>query len=186
MITAGTVDSNRVSGVAVGGTIVAEGGATPPGSSYTMGSDGRGTMELTMTFGANAIIVADYRLVMDSAGNIKFFQDYTTKTTQGVKPPPHGEGILKPVAGVTFAAGAFSGNYVLSFPGYEALANKPVALVGVVHSDGTTLSPGTIDFNDNGSYSSEAASVARFSFLVAGNEGAMQLTFANGTRRRLP
>ena len=176
VITTGTVDSNRVSGVAIGGSIVAQGGTTPPGSSYTMGSDGRGTMELTMTFGANAIIVADYRLVRDSAGNIKFFQDYTTKTTQGVKPPPHGEGILKPVAGVTFAGGTFSGNYALDLPGYEASANKPVALVGVVHSDGTTLSPGTIDFNDNGSYSSEAVS-GTFQF-VSGNEGIMQLTFA--------
>jgi hypothetical protein len=176
VITAGTVDSNRVSGVALGGSIVAQGGATPPGSSYTMGSDGRGTMELTMSFGANAIIVADYRLVMDSAGNIKFFQDYTTKTTQGVKPPPHGEGILKLVAGVTYTAGTFSGNYALALPGYEAAANKPAALVGVVHSDGTTLSPGTIDFNDNGSYSSEAVS-GTFQF-VSGNEGIMQLTFA--------
>jgi Putative Ig domain len=183
LITTGIVDSNRVSGVALGGTIVEQGGATPPGSSYAMGSDGRGTMELTITFGANSIIVADYRLVMNSAGNIDFFQDYTTKTTEGVKPPPHGEGILKPVAGVTFAAGTFSGNYAFSFPGYEipptgktSPTNTPVALVGVVHSDGTTLSPGTIDFNDNGSYSSEAVA-GTFQF-VSGNEGVMQLTFA--------
>jgi large repetitive protein len=178
LITTGSVDSNRVSGVALGGIIVVKGGTTPPGSSYAMGSDGRGTMELTITFGANANIVADYRLVMDSAGNINFFQDYTTTTTEGVKPPPHGEGILKPVAGVTYQAGTFSGNYVLAFPGYEAGANNPAALLGVVHSNGSTLSPGSIDFNDNGSYSS--AGVGGTFQFISGNEGAMQLTFASG------
>ncbi len=185
LITTGSVDSNRISGVAVGGAINSAGVNTPLGSTYVMGTDGRGTMELSMTFGANSTIVADYDLVMRSNGDIEFFQDYTTKTTQGVK-PPHGEGIMKPVAAVNFSPTTFSGNYAFSFPGYEVPptgkttpSNTPAALVGFVHSDGTTLTPGQVDFNDNGTYSSEAVA-GTFSFL-SGNQGVMQLTFATGT-----
>jgi hypothetical protein len=175
LITTGAVDSNRVSGVALGGSIVAEGGTTPPGSSYSIGSDGRGTMELTMAFGLNAPIVADYRLALDADGNIKFFQDYTTAASKDPK-HTHGEGILKPVAGITFSAGSLSGNYAFALPGYEAAANKPVALAGRIHSDGQTLSSGMSDFNDNGTYSSQSVS-GTFAF-VAGNEAALQLVFA--------
>jgi hypothetical protein len=175
LITTGTVDSNRVSGVALGGSIVAEGGATPPGSSYSIGSDGRGTMELMTAFGLNSPIVADYRVVIDAEGNIRFFQDYTTAATKDPK-HTHGEGILKPVAGIAFSAGSLSGNYAFSLPGYEAAANKPVALVGRIHSDGETLSSGTSDFNDNGTYSSQSVS-GTFAF-ASGNEGELQLVFA--------
>jgi hypothetical protein len=186
LITTGAVDSNRVSGVAVGGAINSAGVNTPLGSSYVMGTDGRGTMELSMTFGNNSVIVADYDLVMNSNGDIQFFQDYTTKNTKGVNAPTHGEGIMKKVAGVTFGAASFSGNYAFSFPGYEipptgktTPSNTPAALVGVVHSDGATLTPGQIDFNDNGTFSTEAVA-GSFSFL-SGNQGVMQLTFTNGT-----
>jgi Putative Ig domain len=176
VITTGSVDSNRVSGVALGGSIVPQGGTTPPGSTYSIGADGRGAMELTISFGLNSAIVADYRLALDSEGNIKFFQDYTTVATKDPK-KTHGEGIMKPVAGITFSAASFSGNYAFELPGYEAAANKPVALAGRVHSDGQTLSSGTSDFNDNGTYSSQSIS-GDFSF-ISGNEGAInELTFA--------
>jgi Putative Ig domain len=186
LITTGSVDSNRVSGVAIGGVINGITTNTPLGSSYTMGTDGRGTMELSMTFANNSLIVADYDFVMDSDGNIRFFQDYTTKHTQGSNPPTHGEGIMKKVAVVTFAAGSFSGNYAFSFPGYEippsgktTPSNTPAALAGVLHSNGATLTPAQVDFNDNGTFSTQAAS-GTFAF-VAGNQGVMSLTFANGT-----
>jgi len=186
LITTGSVDSNRVSGVAVGGVISSTTTNTPLGSSYQMGTDGRGTMELSMTFASNSIIVADYDLVMNSNGDIQFFQDYTTKDTKGTNAPTHGEGIMKKVAGVTFTAASFSGNYAFSFPGYEippsgktSPSNIPAAMVGVVHSDGATVSPGQIDFNDNGTVSTVPVA-GSFSFL-SGNQGAMSLTFANGT-----
>lgn len=174
LITSGTVDSNRVSGVAIGGAIAPQGGATPPGSTYAIGSDGRGTIELTITFGLNSAIVVDYRVVLDGSGNAKFFQDYTAAATKDPK-HTHGEGILKPVAGVAFSAATFSGNYAFEFSGYD-LAKKPAALAGVVHSDGATLSPGMSDFNDAGSYTSQSIS-GSFSFL-SGNQGAIQVTFA--------
>ena len=175
VITTGSVDANRLSGVGLGGAIVAPGGATPPGSTYSVGSDGRGTMELTMTFGANSPIVADYDLAFDGGGNIRFFQDYTTAATKDSK-HTHGEGILKPVAGIAFSAASFSGNYAFLLPGKEAAGNKRAALVGVVHSDGATLG-GTGDFNDNGTYSAQMPLSGSFAF-VGGNQGVASLTFA--------
>ena len=104
-ITSGSVDSNRVSGVALDGGIepppsLRITNPSAPGSTYVIGSDGRGTMELEFVFGANTPIIADYDLVLDSDGNVKFFEDYTTKTsmTNDLK-HTHGEGVLKPVAG---------------------------------------------------------------------------------------
>ena len=175
-ITLGNVDANRVSGVALSGVIVPPGGTTPPGSTYAIGSDGHGTMELTMTFGANSPIVADYDLELDGKGNVHFIQDYTTAATKDPK-HTHGEGILKPVAGITFSAASFSGNYAFSLPGYEATATNRAALVGVLHSDGVTLSPGIGDLNDNGTYSAQMPLSGNFGF-IGGNQGAASLTFA--------
>jgi hypothetical protein len=63
------------------------------------------------------------------------------------------------------------------------LTAKPAALAGVFHSDGNqTLSPGTGDFNDAGTYSSQSLS-GDYTF-GAGNRGTAEFTFApnNGTQ----
>jgi hypothetical protein len=174
-ITAGSVDSNRVSGVALGGAIIPQ-SSTIAGSTYVMGSDGRGTMELTFAFGANATIVADYDLVLDSNGNATFFENYTTTTSKDLK-HTHGEGALKPVVGpASFGNNNLSGNYAFELPGYD-LTEKPAALAGVFHSDGNqTLSPGVSDFNDAGTYSSQSLS-GDYTF-GAGTRGTAEFTFA--------
>jgi hypothetical protein len=176
-ITAGTIDSNRVSGVALGGSIVAPGGTTPPGSTYAIGSDGRGTMELNFSFGQNTPIVADYDLVMDSDGNVKFFENYTTATSADPK-HTHGEGVMKPVVGpASFGAANFSGNYAFGLPGYDP-TGKPAVLAGVIHSDGSqTLTPGTADLNDAGTYSPQLPLSGNYAF-GSGNRGTAALTFA--------
>ncbi|HXA77106.1 MAG TPA: Ig domain-containing protein [Candidatus Acidoferrales bacterium] len=185
-ITSGSVDSNRVSGVALGGAIAPPPNPpnlSAPGSTYVIGSDGRGTMELEFVFGANTPIIADYDLVLDSDGNVQFFEDYTTKTsmTNDLK-HTHGEGVLKPVLGPsTFGNVSFGGNYAFELPGYD-LTGKPVALAGVIHSDGNqTLTPpgasgSNSDFNDAGSYSFQALS-GDYTF-GAGNRGTAEFTFA--------
>jgi hypothetical protein len=175
VITAGSVDSNRVSGVALGGTILPP-SSTILGSTYAIGSDGRGTLELTFAFGLNSPIIADYDLVLDSNGNATFFENYTTTTNKDPK-HTHGEGVMKPVTGPSsFANTYFSGNYAIELPGYD-LTGKPAALAGVFHSDGNqTLSPGTSDFNDAGTYSSQSLS-GDYSF-GAGTRGTAEFTFA--------
>ncbi len=178
-ITSGSVDSNRKSGVALGGVIVPQ-SATVAGSTYALGSDGRGTMELTFAFGANTPIVADYDLAIDSNGDVKFFEDYTTTTSKDLK-HTHGEGVMKPVVGPSsFGNVDFSGNYAFVLPGYD-LTGKPVALAGVIKSDGNqTINPGVgglnSDFNDAGTYTTQSLS-GDYTF-GAGNRGTAEFTFA--------
>ncbi len=186
VITSGIVESNRVSGVALGGSIVppvSPPSATAPGSTYVIGSDGRGTMELTFAFGSNTPIIADYDVVLDSNGNAKFFENYTTKIsmTNDTK-HTHGEGVLKRVVGpATFGNINFGGNYAFELPGYD-LTGKPVALAGVIHSDGNqTLTPpgasgSNSDFNDAGTYTFQSLN-GDYTF-GAGNRGTAELTFA--------
>jgi Putative Ig domain len=190
-ITAGSVESNRVSGVALGGSIVppqVPPSATVPGSTYAIGSGGRGTLELMFAFGANSPIIADFDLVLDSNGNAKFFEDYTTKTNKDPK-HTHGEGVMKPVTGpATFGNINFAGNYAFELPGYDLTA-KPVALAGVIHADGNqTLTPpgasgSNSDFNDAGTYSFQAIS-GDYTF-GAGTRGTAALTFAPGTQPQM-
>jgi len=166
-ITSGTEDSNRISGIATGATIT--------GGTYSIGGDGRGTLELTSTFGKEAPLTVDYRLVLDSSGGGHFFEDQPAKT-DGDAFQTHGEGVLKPVQGSSFGNASFAGNYAFAFPGQD-LSSKPAALGGVVHATGSsqTLTPGTSDLNDAGTVSSGSLS-GDFSFL-AGNRGTAAFTF---------
>jgi hypothetical protein len=183
-ITSGSIESNRISGVALGGVIeppLVPPDATKPGSTYVLGSDGRGTMELTFAFGLNSPITADYDLVVDSNGNAKFFEDYTTKTSKDPK-LTHGEGIMKPVSGpASFGNNNFAGNYAFALPGYDS-TGKPAALAGVIHADGNQFltAPGASgfnsDLNDAGAYSFQSLS-GDYTF-DGGIRGTTALTFA--------
>lgn len=165
-ITAGTEDSNRNSGVAVGAVVT---------GTYSLGSDGRGTMELISTFANQGPLTLDYHLVLDSTGGARFFEDNSTKTNTDTL-QTHGEGVLKPVVGSGFGNATFAGNYAFVFPGQD-LSKKPAALGGVIHANGSsqTLTPGTSDLNDAGTFSSGSLS-GDFSFL-AGNRGQASMTF---------
>ena len=166
-ITSGTEDSNRVSGIATGATITT--------GTYSIGADGRGTLELTSAFAKQTPVTVDYRLVLDSSGGGRFFEDQPAKTN-GDALQTHGEGVLKPVVGSAFGNASFAGNYAFVFPGQD-LNNKPAALGGVVHANGAsaTFTPGTSDLNDAGTFSSGSLS-GDFAFL-AGNRGSAAMTF---------
>ncbi len=157
---AGTEVINRLSGVApfarITGTYTIDSVGTTGGAS----GDGRGTMQLTATIG-NQTVTSEYELALEPDGSIQFIQDHAYPS-----PVPsdadtfatHGEGVIKPVIGGGFAASSFSGNYAFEFTGRDT-NDKPDALVGSIHSDGTsTLSPGTADFNDAGNYGSQSIS----------------------------
>jgi hypothetical protein len=157
-ISSGTEDMNRVSGTSINAAL---------SGTYTLGTDGRGTLTLTAT---NAVtdqkLTVIYQLVFDSAGNARFFENDDTGTTMPPPPPPlpaRGEGIIKPQVGASFSAANFSGNYAFALSGQD-LTTAPAALVGVVHADGaSTFSPGTLDFNDAGLYSPALPTSGTFS-----------------------
>ena len=164
-ITSGGEDITRVSKVVTGATIT---------GTYSIDSngDGHGTMELIATLGQN-VLTTDYRLVLDSNGNAKFFEDKPA-TSNGDTLQTHGEGVMKPIVGSSFSAANLSGNYAFEFAGQD-LSQKPAALGGVLNADGNaTFSSGLSDFNDAGTFSSGSVS-GSFSF-IAGNRGTASLT----------
>ena len=152
-ITSGAEDMNRVSGTSINATL---------SGTYSLGTDGRGTLTLTATNAANQKLTVIYQLVLDSAGNARFFENDTANST----PPPlptRGEGIIKPQVGGTFSAANFNGNYAFAFSGQD-LTTAPATLAGVVHADGSSsFSPGTVDFNDAGLYSPAVPTSGNFS-----------------------
>jgi large repetitive protein len=170
-ISSGTEDVNRVSGTSSNATL---------SGTYSLGTDGRGTLTLTAT---NAVtdqkLTIIYQLVFDSAGNARFFENDDTGTVMPPPPPlpARGEGIIKPQVGGSFSAANFSGNYAFALSGQD-LTTAPVALVGVVHADGTSsLSPGTVDYNDAGLYSPAVPTSGTFSSSSTAGRVVAQLVF---------
>jgi hypothetical protein len=152
-ISSGTEDMNRVSGTSINATLT---------GTYSLGTDGRGTLTLTATNSTGQKLTVIYQMVLDSAGNARFFENDTSNTT----PPPlptRGEGIIKPQVGSSFSASNFNGNYAFAFSGQD-LTTAPATLAGVVHADGASaFSPGTVDFNDAGLYSPAVPTSGNFS-----------------------
>jgi hypothetical protein len=181
-IAAGAEVSNRNSGVVTGASV---------SGCYAVGSDGRGTLELTSTFGPNnSSLTADYTLALESDGTIRFIQYHPSPAPSPCSNAPagatadgatNGHGVLKPVLATTFGASSLSGNYAFEFPGHD-LSGKPAALAGVIHANGTTqtLTPGTCDFNDAGTYGSQSLS-GDFTF-TANNIGTAAMTFVVPTK----
>jgi large repetitive protein len=154
-ISSGAEDMNRVSGTSINAAL---------SGTYTLGTDGRGTLTLTATNTlTNQKLTAIYQLVLDSAGNARFFENDTGSTTPPPPLPTRGEGIIKPQVGGSFSVANFSGNYAFAFSGQD-LTTAPAALVGVVHADGaSSFSPGTLDFNDAGLHSPAVPTSGNFS-----------------------
>jgi hypothetical protein len=166
-ISSGTEDMNRVSGVSINATL---------SGTYSLGTDGRGTLTLTATNSMGQQLTVIYQLVLDSAGNARFFENDASNTT----PPPlptRGEGIIKPQVGSSFAASNLSGNYAFAFSGQD-LTTAPATLAGVVQANGTSaFSPGTVDYNDAGLYSPAVPTSGNFSLSSTAGRVVADLVF---------
>lgn len=168
-IVGGGMDSNRVSGVVARATLT---------GTYSVGTDGRGAMELIATNTLGVALTLDFDLALDSNGNIHFFEDNSTTTNTDPK-KTHGTGIMKPVFG-SFGAGSFNGNYAFLLTGANS-AGSPTALGGVVHADGvgnigTAGNGANGDYNEGGTFSSQLQVTGIFSF-DSGTHGVASLTF---------
>jgi hypothetical protein len=162
-ITAGSEDSNRYSAASKAIQIVnnitvvpyASTPTPPTGSSYSIGTDGRGTLELEVVNAQGTTLTTDYQLVLDSNGNLRFFENNATGTNNDTF-GTHGEGVMKSSPGASTAT--FSGNYAFLFSGVDG-SNKREAFGGVLNSDGVNLTPGgggpNTDLNDAGTFSSQ-------------------------------
>lgn len=171
-ITAGFEDSNRSVGVV---------NAISLTGTYSMGTDGRGTLELV---GKNPVtlttLTTDYQLVLDAGGNARIFENNSIGANNDAL-GTHGEGIVKAVLGPGFSAASFSGNYAFVFPGQDSAGN-PTALGGVIHADGTgTLTQGVGDYNDGGTFTPHVNLSGNFVFDT-GARAASTLAFAAPTQ----
>jgi hypothetical protein len=165
-IQSGQLDSNRS-----GGTLGVFTGSSITGT-YTIGSDGRGTMQWITTNSKGAQSTTNYILAEDSSGNFHMIENDTIGS-----PQTHGSGIIKPVVGGTLTAAAFSGNYVFELDGQDNLGKSEV-MVGVAHADGVSqITPGSFDVNDGGKYSPAVAFTASFELTANNNKGILFLTY---------
>ncbi|MFZ0523772.1 MAG: Ig domain-containing protein [Candidatus Acidiferrales bacterium] len=165
-ITGGQLDSNRTGGVL--GVFTA---STFTGT-YAIGNDGRGTMQIVVTNSKGAIATFNYLLALYSDSSVAMIENDTLGN-----PQTHGSGTIKPAIGGALTAANFSGNYVLELDGQD-VANKPEAVVGVIHADGASqLSPGAIDVNDAGTYTPKLALSGTFAVSSSNNKGVLSLTF---------
>jgi len=163
---AGQLDSNRS-----GGTLGVFTGSTFTGT-YSVGSDGRGTMQLITTNSKGAMSTTNYLLAEDSGGNFHMIENDPIGT-----PQTHGSGIIKPVVGGAASAASFSGNYVFELDGQDN-TGKPEVIVGVTHADGVSITtPGMFDVNDGGTYNSAVQVTGSFSIGSSNNKGLLVLTY---------
>jgi hypothetical protein len=162
----GTLDSNRS-----GGTLGIFTGSTVTGT-YSVGSDGRGTMQFITTNSKGAMSTTNYLLAEDSGGNFHMIENDTIGS-----PQTHGSGIMKPVVGGALGGSFFSGNYVLELDGQDN-QGKTEVIVGVVHADGVSqITPGMFDVNDGGTYSPAVAVTGSFSVGTTNDKGLLDLTY---------
>ena len=150
VISAGVNDSNRVSGIFTQNSYT---------GSYTLGSDGRGTLTLTSTNIRNQQLTTTYQMALRSDGAFAIVENDDTGT--------FGTGILKPQQLGSFSSSSFSGRYAFGFSGRD-VNNAPYAMIGSLSSDGVSqLAPAVLDVNDAGVLSTQLSMVG--SFAVASN-----------------
>jgi len=151
-ISEGVEDSNRVSAVFTGSTVT---------GTYSVGTDGRGTMQLIATNVKGGIFTANYLIALDTNFNAHFIENDTTGTAGvGIT---YGSGVMKRVLQTGLTGANFSGNYAFEFSGQDYTA-KPIAVAGFVRADGSeNLSPGMLDYNDAGQYGSQLSLSGNYS-----------------------
>lgn len=168
LITSGSEDMNRISGVTSAATL---------NGTYAIGSDGRGSMTITATSRLLVKLTSQYQMVFDSDGNARFFENDSANPTPPIH-PTRGEGIIKLQSGTNFNSGNFSGNYAFSFTGQD-VNGTPSALAGFVHADGIQLlSPGLVDVNDATVFSAQNQLSGNFAVLTAAGRGLASFVFA--------
>jgi Putative Ig domain len=141
--------------------------------SYTIGTDGRGSMILTVTGPSGQQIIQTYQLALDAEGNAQFLEFDNTGS--------RGSGILLKQSSVAFSSGTFNGLYAFSFFGFDQNLKRTV-VAGEFHANGSSaLTDGEADQNDNG-FMQNFAINGQFGSINPAGRGSASLFFSPNTQ----
>lgn len=166
----GTITFNGTGGITSGtedihSTTAREGLAIT--GSYTMGSDGRGTILTSVTGPAGQVLTQTYQVALDGEGNANFIEFDSTGN--------RGFGILRKQSSTAFTSTSFSGKYAFNLLGYDASLNR-TAMIGQFTADGSSaINPATADINDNGTLTNYSGITGNFGGVGGDGRGAMTL-----------
>jgi hypothetical protein len=175
-VIAGLMTSSGSGAISSGTEDVSSNGFLPNLSftgNYTIGTDGRGQMMLTVTGPSGQKLLQTYQFALDAEGNGQFIETDTTGN--------RGSGVLLKQSTATFSAAAFDGNYAFDFFGFDANLKRMVT-VGQFHADGSSsLTDGSADQNDNGMMTNFSIN-GSFSNLNTSGRGGASLFFSPNTQ----
>jgi Putative Ig domain len=140
---------------------------------YSIGTDGRGSMMLTVIGPSGQKLMQSYQFALDAEGNGQFVEDDATGN--------RGSGVLLKQSTSAFTAASFNGDYAFDFFGFDA-SLKRLVTVGQFHADGSSgLTGGSADQNDNGTMTNFSIN-GSFSGLNASGRGGANLFFSPNTQ----
>ncbi|HEY4739422.1 MAG TPA: Ig domain-containing protein [Candidatus Acidoferrales bacterium] len=141
---------------------------------YSIGTDGRGSMMLTVIGPSGQKLMQSYQFALDAEGNGQFVEDDSSGN--------RGSGVLLKQSTSAFTAASFDGDYAFDFFGFDASLKRMVT-VGQFHADGSSaLTGGSADQNDNGTMSNFSIN-GSFSGLAADGRGGANLFFSPNTQQ---
>ena len=163
-LTSGTEDVNRTAGVTANTSLT---------GTYSIVSDGRGTMTITDTLGAST-----YKFALDVLGNKGRLIEFDNSGMRG-------SGSIERQDSTAFSTSALTGSFAMNLTGMDSNGNRIGALGQIYFQPQTSLIPlGSLDVNDGGVVSPTYGPFFG-SYHVAGNgRGTMGLSipgFAGGS-----
>ena len=138
---------------------------------YTIGSDGLGSMSMTI----NSIVFV-YDFALDGQGNAQLIEG-----DENI-PFTHGTGTLRklPTTTPNFTPASFNGSYAFQFAGIDS-SGKRASYVGILQANGAEVfENGNVDTNDGGSVGTNISGISG-SYVVAQNgRGLATISIPNG------
>ena len=166
-VIAGVMSASGTGAISSGTEDVSSNGFLPGLSftgNYTIGTDGRGSMTLTVTGPSGQKLLQTYQFALDAEGNGQFVETDATGN--------RGSGILLKESTSTFSAAMFDGNYAFDFFGFDATLKRMVT-VGQFHADGSSaLTGGSANQNDNGTMTNFSINGSFANLSTSGRGGA--------------
>ncbi len=175
-VIAGTMTASGTGAISSGTEDVSSNGFLPGiafSGNYSIGTDGRGSMMLTVIGPSGQKLMQSYQFALDAEGNGQFVEVDATGN--------RGSGVLLKQTTQGFSGASFDGNYAFDFFGFDAFLKRQVT-VGQFHADGSSsITQGSADQNDNGTMTNFSVN-GSFANVNAAGRGGASLFFSPNTQ----